>query len=113
MNITIRWGGGGICVDTEAMIKEIPLTNYRKWLKLLIRYGNTEDHINLINCLCDSLIACHRDIKTAENTVSALTGCPGRSFSAKKREANKKLSTLRRQRLRILKMWDLLGVRLK
>lgn len=107
--IRFSWNTGSICVDPEVLIREMTLVNYRKWLKLFIRYGKREDHILMVNCLCDSLIAIHGTIRGLEAEVVRLEGFTGRILAGKRRVARKKLSAAKRQRVRIIKMWDALG----
>ena len=110
--IKFSWNTGSICVDPEVLIREMTMANYRKWLKLFIRYGDREDHIRMVGCLCDSLIAIHTTIKGLEAEVAGLEGFTGRILAGKRRIACGKLSAAKRQRVRIIKMWDLLGGRL-
>ena len=107
--IKFSWHTGSICVDPEVLIREMTLANYRKWLKLFIRYGRREDHISMVNCLCDSLILIHDTIRELEAKVARLEGFGGRILGGERRIARKKLSAANRQRVRIIKMWDLLG----
>lgn len=112
--IRFSWGTGSICVDPEVLIREMTMANYRKWLKLFIRYGDREDHIRMIRCLCDSLIAIHTTIKGLEAELDWMEeyNFPTISFAEKRRVARIQLRTAKRQRERIIKMWDLLGGRL-
>ena len=96
-------------MDPEVLIREMTMANYRKWLKLFIRYGKREDHILMVNCLCDSLIAIHGTICGLEMEVAKLEGFTGRILAGKRRIVRDKLSAANRQRKRIIKMWDLLG----
>lgn len=109
MMIKFSWHTGSICVDPEVLIREMTMVNYRKWLKLFIRYGERKDHILMVGCLCDALIAIHTTIRGLETEIDGLEGFTGRILAGKRRIARGKLSAAKRQRVRIIKMWDLLG----
>lgn len=42
-------------VDADLLILEIPMTNYRKWFKLFVRYGEPEDHEAFLQSLEDQI----------------------------------------------------------
>lgn len=109
MIIKFSWNTGSICVDPEVLIREMTMANYRKWVKLFIRHGERKDHIQMISCLCDSLIAIHTTISGLEVEVARLEGFGGRILADKRKVARHKLNVAKRQRVRIIKMWDLLG----
>jgi hypothetical protein len=48
MTITIKWcetgRRGWLEYDLDVMIKDVPMTNYKKWAKLFATYGTTEQH---------------------------------------------------------------------
>ena len=104
--IRFSWNTGSICVDPEVLIREMTMANYRKWLKLFIRYGDREDHIRMIQCLCNQLISIHTTIKDLEAEVAGLEDCYNRRLARKRRIANDQLRAAKRQRVRIIKMWD-------
>lgn len=99
MIIEFSWGTGKMSVDPDLLILEMPLVNYRKWLKLFIRYGERIDHIRMIQCLCNQLISVHGTIKDLEAEVD-------------QRAIRGQLRAAKRQYKRIIKMWDALRGRL-
>lgn len=99
MIIEFSWGTGKMAVDPDLLILEMPLTNYRKWLKLFIRYGKREDHIQMIQCLCRQLVSTYKTIKDLEAEFD-------------QRAVRDRLRAAKRQHKRIIKMWDALGGRL-
>ena len=43
-------------VDPDALIHTMPMTNYRKWVKLFVTYGQPEDHELMLQLLGDYII---------------------------------------------------------
>lgn len=109
MIIEFSWGTGRMHVDPDLLIVEMPLTQFRKWLKLFIRHGDREDHIRMIQCLCNQLISVHSTIKDLEAEITGLEGFGGRILAGKRRVARDRLRAANRQHKRIIKMWDALG----
>jgi hypothetical protein len=109
MTIKLSWDTGNMVVDPEVLIREMPLTNYRKWLKLFIQYGKREDHIQMVNCLCDQLINAHNTIMELEAEFDHLKSLKDRFHADKRRMVSSWLRATKRQHKRIIKMWDALG----
>jgi hypothetical protein len=51
MNIEFSWGTGAMCVSAEAVIETMTLTKYRKWAKLFVTYGKSDDHVKFLQLL--------------------------------------------------------------
>lgn len=109
MIIEFGWGTGKMSVDAELLILDMSMVNYRKWLKLFIRYGERDDHIQMIHCLCNQLISIHGTIKDLEAEVHRWQDFSGRFSAGKRKAARDQLRAAKRQHKRIIKMWDLLG----
>ena len=77
MIIEFSWGTGKMSVDPDLLILEMPMVNYRKWLKLFIKHGERNDHIQMIHCLCNQLISVHNTIKRLEAEVHRWDGYCG------------------------------------
>lgn len=112
MIIEFSWGTGKMSVDPDLLIVEMPLVNYRKWLKLFIKYGGRNDHIQMIHCLCNQLISIHGTIKELEAEVHRWKGFTSRYGAGKRKVASDQLRAAKRQHKRIIKMWDALRGRL-
>ena len=108
MIIEFSWGTGKMSVDPDLLILEMPMVNYRKWLKLFIRYGERNDHIQMIHHLCNQLISVHSGIRDLEAEVHQWDGYRGRYAGGKRRVASDQLRAVKRNHKRIIKMWDLL-----
>ena len=39
MIVKMNWGTGGMSVDADYLLEEMPLKNFRKWCKLLAQFG--------------------------------------------------------------------------
>lgn len=42
MIVKINWGTGCMSVDADYLLEEMPLKNFRKWCKLLSKYGEED-----------------------------------------------------------------------
>lgn len=50
-------------VDAEILILDMPMVNYRKWVKLFARYGRPEDHEAFLQLLEDQIKVNEQAIK--------------------------------------------------
>ena len=57
MMIRFSWGSGRMTVNPDALIRDMPMSNYRKWVKLFARYGRPEDHELMFQLLGDYIIS--------------------------------------------------------
>lgn len=55
MIIEFSWGTGKMSVDAELWILDIPMTNFRKWVKLFAMYGKPADHEAFLQLLEDQI----------------------------------------------------------
>lgn len=51
MIIKFSWGTGHMEMNADYAIKDMSMTNCRKWLKLFARYGEREQHAEFISLL--------------------------------------------------------------
>lgn len=63
MTIKFSWGGGCIAVDAELMILDLPMTSYKKWVKLFVQHGEPADHEAFLQLLEDQIQANEQAIK--------------------------------------------------
>lgn len=68
--INFSWDGGQMSVDAEILILDIPMTNFRKWVKLFARYGKPEDHEAFLQLLEDQIQTNERVINDLEAEVN-------------------------------------------
>jgi len=64
-----HWNGK-ITVDAEIMILDMPMTNYRKWVKLFAQHGLSEDQQAFLQLLEDQIQANEQAIKDLEAEVN-------------------------------------------
>lgn len=106
MIIEFSWGTGKMSVDAEILILTMPMTNFKKWVKLFARYGQPEDHQAFLQLLEDQIHTNEQTIKGLEAEVSELKA------KAEKRIPTTLSVTYCRERMR-LKQKHLNGVKLK
>ena len=56
MIVKINWRTGGMSVDADYLLEEMPLKNFRKWCKLLAQFGEED-------AKRDMLAACQKEIQ--------------------------------------------------
>lgn len=49
--IDISWGNGRMFVNAEALIREMPMKQFKSWVPLFIRYGKSSDHTAFVHLL--------------------------------------------------------------
>lgn len=97
MIIKFSWDSGYVMVDAELLILEMPMDQYKKWVKLFARYGRSEDHVAFLQLLEDQIRENEQAIKDLEVTIA----------TAKHKSGLKaQLSYLRRMLKRRLSMRD-------
>lgn len=69
MTIKFSWGGGCIAVDAELMILDLPMTSYKKWVKLFVQHGEPADHEAFLQLLEDQIQANEQAIKDLKAEV--------------------------------------------
>ena len=74
MIVKINWGTGGMSVDADYLLEEMPLKNFRKWCKLLAQFGE-EDAKQDILASCQKEIQVRQDAK--QRIESRLRGFEG------------------------------------
>lgn len=70
MIIKIDWFGGKMSVDAEILILDMPMSNYRKWVKLFVQYGRPEDHEAFLQPLEDQIKDNEQAIEDLEAEVN-------------------------------------------
>ena len=70
MTIEFSWGAGRMSVDAEQLILAMPMTNFKKWVKLFVRYGKPEDHQVFLQLLEDQIYSTEVQIMELEAEVS-------------------------------------------
>lgn len=70
MIIKFNHWNGKITVDAEIMILDMPMANYRKWVKLFAQYGLSEDQQAFLQLLEDQIQANEQAIKDLEVKVA-------------------------------------------
>lgn len=70
MIIKFSWGTGKMSVDAETMIRDMPMTNFRKWVKLFARWGLPEDQVAFLYLLQDHIYSTDVQIKELEAEVN-------------------------------------------
>lgn len=70
MIIEFGWGTGKMSVDAETLILDMPMTDFKKWVKLFARYGRPEDHEAFLQLLEDQIQANEQVIKDLEAEVA-------------------------------------------
>ena len=56
MIVKMNWGTGGMSVDADYLLEEMPLKNFRKWCKLLATFGDRDTHIALNTYVIERII---------------------------------------------------------
>ena len=69
MIIKFSWGTGNMVVDAEILILDMPMSNYRKWVKLFAQHGRPEDHEAFLQLLEDQIKDNEQVIKDLEAEV--------------------------------------------
>lgn len=70
MIIKFSWGTGKMSVDADLLIVEMPMTYFKKWVKLFVRYGRSEDHENFLQLLEDQIQVNEQTIRDLEAEVT-------------------------------------------
>ena len=65
MIVKINWGTGGMSVDADYLLKEMPLKNFRKWCKLLAQFGEED-------AKRDMLAFCQKEIQIRQDDLCNL-----------------------------------------
>lgn len=72
MIITINYYTGKMSVDAEMLILEMPMVNFRKWVKLFVRYGDPADHAAFLQLLEDQIQVNEQVIKDPQTDKKEL-----------------------------------------
>ena len=56
-------------VDVELLLADMPMTNYRKWIKLFARYGTTEQHMQFMQVANEQIQSIEEQAKQLELEV--------------------------------------------
>lgn len=70
MIIEFSWDTGKMSVDPDLLILDMPMTNFRKWVKLFVKFGEPADHEAFLHLLEDQIQANEQVIKDLEAEVS-------------------------------------------
>ena len=70
MIIKFSWGSGKMSVDAEMLMLEMPMMNFKKWVKLFALYGEPEDHQAFLHLLEDRIYSTEVQIKELEAEVN-------------------------------------------
>lgn len=62
MVVKINWGTGGMSVDADYLLGEMPLKNFRKWCKLLAQFGEEDTKQDML-AFCQKEIQVRQDAK--------------------------------------------------
>ena len=65
MIVKMNWGTGGMSVDADYLLEEMPLENFRKWCKLFLRYGERD-------AKQDMLAFCQKEIQVRQDELCNL-----------------------------------------
>ena len=63
MIVKMNWGTGGMSVDADYLLEEMPLKNFKKWCKLFLRYGERDAHIALYTYTIERIIRKEKSAK--------------------------------------------------
>ena len=72
MIVKINWGTGGMSVDADYLLEEMPLKNFRKWCKLFLRYGERDAHIALYTYVIERIIRKEKFVKQCSERHRAM-----------------------------------------
>lgn len=57
-------------VDPDFLIRDMPMSNYRKWVKLFSRYGEREDHELMLQLLGDYIVVTNDTVAECQANVN-------------------------------------------
>ena len=63
MIVKINWGTGGMSVDADYLLEEMPLKNFRKWCELFAIFGDKDTHIALNTYVIERIIRKEKSAK--------------------------------------------------
>jgi hypothetical protein len=104
-------------VDPDTLIHNMPMTNYRKWVKLFVTYGQSEDHELMLQLLGDYIIIASDTVAERQADVNewarkakgqSMTNFTKKHCRDQLRLAQKHLNGTNRQLDRYQTMYDLL-----
>ena len=72
MIVKMNWGTGGMSVDADYLLEEMPLKNFRKWCKLFLCYGERDAHIALYTYTIERIICKEKSAKQCSERYRAM-----------------------------------------
>ena len=72
MIVKMNWGTGGMSVDADYLLEEMPLKNFKKRCKLFLRYGERDAHIALYTYTIERIIRKEKSAKQCSERYRAM-----------------------------------------